>query len=131
MVHCYNLKGYVTIQIRESLQNKLKEAYELKKVDLFAKENIKSYSAYAQKLLERAIDQDILKGRFEIRNRFENTVTVRDYYRVKDADVTLKEGKVFCELDRSADCDHVGFVLSDPEIIKRAQQLGVKLRRRK
>lgn len=131
MVHCRDLKGYMTIQIRESLQNKLKEAYELKKVDLFAKENIKSYSAYAQKLLERAIDQDVLEGRFEIINKFENTVSVKDYYKMKEAEVTLKGGKVFCELDHTSDCDHVGFILSDPEIIKRAQQLGVKLRKAK
>lgn len=125
------MKGYQTIQIRESLQKKLKQAYETKKVDLFAKEDIKSYTAYAQKLLERAIDQDMLEGRFEIINKFENSVSVRDYYKVKDAEVTLKSGKVFCELDHTSDCDHVGFILSDPEIIKRAQQLGVKLRRAK
>ena len=125
------MKGYQTIQIRESLQKKLKEAYELKKVDLFAKKDIKSYTAYAQKLLERAVDLEMLEGRFEVTNKFENTVTVRDYYRVKDAEVSLKGGKVFCELDRTNDCDHIGFVLNDPEIIRRAQELGVKLRKGK
>lgn len=126
-----NLKGYQTIQIPDALQNKLKQAYEIKKVDLFAKENIKSYTAYAQKLLGRAIDQDILEGRFEIINKFESSVSVRDYYKMKEAEVSLKGGKVFCELDHTSDCDHVGFILSDPEIIKRAQQLGVKLRKAK
>ena len=125
------MKGYQTIQLRESLGKKLKDAYELKKVNLFAKEDIKSYTAYAQKLLERAIDQDILEGRFEIINKFESSVLVKDYYRMKEAEVTLKGGKVFCELDHTSDCDHVGFILSDPEIIKRAQQLGVKLRKAK
>ncbi len=125
------MKGYQTLQIRETLHQKMKQAYEVKKVDLFAKQGIKSYTAYAQKLLERAVEQDLLEGRFEIMNKFENSVVVRDYYKVKDVEVTLKGGRVSCELDHSSDCDHVGFVLSDPEIIKRAQQLGVKLRKGK
>jgi hypothetical protein len=105
----------------------LVEAYEKKKRDLIM-EDIKSYTAYAQRLLERGIERDLLEGRFEVTNRYDDRVSVRDYYKGKDAEVSLKGGKVFCELDRSRDCDHVGFVLSDPVILKRAKQLGVKLR---
>lgn len=119
----------MTIQIREALQKKLREAYELKKVDLFAKQDIKSYTAYAQKLLERAVDQDILEGRFAIINRWEDRVEVRDYYRVKDVEVSLTGGRVFCEKDQTGECIHTGYVLADPEIIKRAQELGIKLRK--
>jgi hypothetical protein len=119
----------MTIQIREALQKKLKEAYELKKVDLFAKQDIKSYTAYAQKLLERAVDQDILEGRFAIINRWEDGVEVRDYFRAKDVEVSLKGGRVFCEKDQTGECIHTGYVLADPEIIKRAQELGIKLRK--
>jgi hypothetical protein len=107
----------------------LVEAYEKKKRDLIM-EDIKSYTAYAQRLLERGIERDLLEGRFEIANKYDDSITVRDHYRMKEAEVILKGGKVFCELDRSGDCDHVGFVLSDPETIKRAKQLGVKLRRK-
>ncbi len=92
-------------------------------------EDIKSYTAYAQKLLERAIEQDVLEGRFEIKDRIENKVTVRDYFKLKDAEVLIKQGKLYCMLDQTGDCDHVGFVLSDPSVIKRAKDLGVKLRK--
>ena len=123
------LKGYQTIQIRESLGKKLKDAYELKKVNLFAKEDIKSYTAYAQKLLERAIDLDVLEGRFEIVNRYDDRVDLRDYFKVRDVEVSLKGGRVFCEKDQTGECIHTGFVLGDSEIIKRANELGLKLRR--
>lgn len=36
---------------------------------------------------------------------------------------------VYCRHDRSGDCDHVGFVLADVYVIKRAKELGVKLRK--
>ena len=92
-------------------------------------EDIKSYTAYAQKLLERAIEQDVLEGRFEIKDRIENKVIVKDYYKLKDAEVLIKHGKLFCMLDQAGDCDHIGFVLSDPSVVKRVKELGVKLRR--
>lgn len=123
------LKGYSTIQIRESLQKKLKEAYELRKVDLFAKQDVKSYTAYAQRLLERAIDQDVLKGRFEIVNRYDDKVQIRDYFKVKDVEVSLSGGRVYCEKDETGECIHTGYVLGDPETIRRAQELGIKLRK--
>ena len=123
------MKGYQTIQIRESLGKKLKDAYELKKVNLFAKQDIKSYTAYAQKLLERAIDLDVLEGRFEIVNRYVDRVELRDYFKVKDVEVSLKGGRVFCEKEQSGECIHTGFVLGESEIIKRANELGLKLRR--
>ena len=108
---------------------KLVDTYEKKKRDLVM-ENIKSYSAYAQNILEKGIEMDLLEGRFEITERFENTVVVRDYYKAKRVEVMLnKRGYLFCELDHVSDCDHVGFVLSDPGVIKRARDLGVKLRK--
>lgn len=92
-------------------------------------EDIKSYTAYAQKLLDKAIEQDTLEGRFEIFSFDGDIVSVRDYFRRKDAEVVIRQSKVFCRLDESGDCDHVGYVLSDPTVLKRAKQLGVRLRK--
>jgi hypothetical protein len=122
-------KGYQTLTLKSSVFAKLVDAYEKKKRDLVM-EDIKSFTAYAQKILEKGIEQDILEGRFEIIERFENTIVVMDYFRGKSAEVSInKRGKLFCELDRESNCDHVGFVLSDPSVIKRARKLGVKLRK--
>lgn len=121
-------KGYQTLTLKSTLFDKLIETYEKKKRDLIM-ENIKSYTAYAQKLLEKAIEQDTIEGRFEITDRIEDKVIVSDYFRVKSAEVQIKNGRVYCMLDESSDCDHVGFILSDPSVLRRAKELGVKLRK--
>jgi hypothetical protein len=121
-------KGYQTLTLKGTVFAKLVDAYERKKRDLIM-EDIKSFTAYAQKLLEKAIDQDVLEGRFEITDRIENRIVVKDYYRGKTAEFSIKQGRIFCSLDESGDCDHIGFVLSDPRVIKMAKELGVKLRK--
>lgn len=122
-------KGYQTLTLKSSVFAKLVDAYEKKKRDLVM-EDIKSFTAYAQKILEKGIEQDVLEGRFEITERFESTVVVMDYFRRKRAEVLInKKGGLFCELDDESNCDHIGFVLSDPSVIKRARELGVRLRK--
>ena len=121
-------RGYQTITLKSTVYAKLLDAYERKKRDLIM-EDIKSYTGYAQKLLERAIEQDILEGRFSIRAKEQDKIFVEDYYKMKNAEVVIRGGKVYCRLDGTGDCDHVGFVLSDPDVIKRAKELGVKLRK--
>jgi len=121
-------RGYQTITVKSTVYAKLVDAYERKKRDLIM-EDIRSYTGYAQSLLERAIEQDALEGRFEIIAREDDKAVVKDYFRLKDAEIVIRGGKVFCRLDETGDCDHVGFVLSDPAVVKRAKQLGVKLRK--
>lgn len=122
-------KGYQTLTIKQSLHEKIVSTYEEKKRDLIM-DDIKSYSAYAQKLLEYALEQDTLEGRFRTLSFENNIVCVRDYFRQKDAEVEIKEkSKVYCRLDETGDCDHVGFVLANPFVIKRAKELGVRLRK--
>lgn len=113
-------KGYQTLTLKVAVFAKLVDAYEKKKRDLII-EDIKSYTAYAQKLLEKAIEQDILEGRFEIEVRIHDKVVVIDHYRGKTAEVQIKQRKLFCLFDQTGDCDHVGFVLSDPSVLKRAR----------
>jgi hypothetical protein len=124
-------QGYQTITVRERVYKKLMDAYQIKKRDLIV-EDIKSYTGYAQKLIENGIERDILasqEGRFEIIERYDNKLMVRDHYRVKYAEVAIRGGRLYCSLDETGDCDHVGFVLSDPDVIRRAKELGVKLRK--
>ena len=120
-------KGYQTITLKNTVYAKLVDAYERKKRDLIM-EDIKSYTGYAQRLLARAIEQDTLEGRFKIVSKEDDKIFVRDYYKLKTAEVVIKSGRVYCRLDQSGGCDHVGFVLSDPIVIKMAKELGVKLR---
>ena len=59
----------------------------------------------------------------------DDVIQVKDYYKLKNAEIVIRQNKVYCRLDESGDCDHVGFVLSDPAVIRRARELGVKLRK--
>lgn len=122
-------RGYQTITVKDSLFAKLLDAYEKRKRDLIM-EDVKSYSAYAQQLLDFAIDQDIAEGRFKITSLDNKVVYMKDYYRMKDVEVEIREkSKVYCRMDETGNCDHVGFVLANPLVIKRAKVLGVKLRK--
>jgi hypothetical protein len=59
-----------------------------------------------------------------------NVVYLKDYFRMKDVEVEIREkSKVYCGMDETGNCDHVGFVLANPLVIKRARVLGVKLRK--
>lgn len=122
-------KGYKTITIRSAVFDKLVNVYEKKKRDLIM-EDIKSYSAYAQKLLEFALDQDTLEGRFRMLSLDGNLIEMRDYFRQKDTRVEIMEKrKLYCRLDETDSCEHVGYVLANPSVVKRAKELGVKLRK--
>lgn len=122
-------KGYQTLTIRQSLHDRIVSTYEEKKRDLIM-EDIKSYSAYAQKLLGYALEQDTMEGRFRTLSFEDSVVWVRDYFRQKDAEIEIREkSRVYCRLDDTGNCDHVGFVLANPLVIKRAKELGVKLRK--
>ncbi|MDG7022557.1 MAG: hypothetical protein JRN07_04065 [Nitrososphaerota archaeon] len=123
------------LTIREKVYNDVKDRWEKKKQELTARYNVTTLTGYAQVLIERALRAEESEARFEIVNRFENHTMVRDYFLVRDADVVIRSGgsgrfaTVYCELDRTGKCPHVGVVLSDPEVVERAKDYGLVLRR--
>lgn len=126
-------KGQKSLTLSQSLHSKLTEVWEKNQVKLEKRYSVSTFTGYAQQLIERGLEEDLLESRFEIVNRFENEIRVRDYFLVRDAVVKLNvEGPyavVYCELDRTGKCPHVGYVLSDAEVLKAAKQHGVSLRR--
>lgn len=122
-------KGQKTITITEDVYSLLRQTFEEKKVRVVGKYDATSFTEYANVLIKKGLTLDNIDGRFEIIDKYENGVEVKDYYKGRSFRVVISKGKVFCESDEASDCDHVGFVLADPDIIQRAKQLGVKLRR--
>ena len=129
-------KGQRVLTIREKVYNDVKERWEGKKKELAARYNVTTLTGYAQALIQRALKAEESESRFEIVNRFENRTLVRDYFLVKDAEVVIRSpggsgryATVYCELDRTGKCPHVGVVLSDPEVVERAKDYGLVLRR--
>lgn len=129
-------RGQRVLTIREKVYNDVKKRWDQKKKELTARYNVSTLTGYAQSLIERALKAEQAESRFEIVNRFENHTLVRDYFLVKDADVVIRGGgnggryaTVYCELDKTGKCPHVGVVLADPEVVERAKDYGLVLRR--
>lgn len=119
-----------TITIGKPVFSRLIDAWEQNKPRLVAKYDVTTYTAYAQKLIDIGIEQDTIEGRFEITNMFENTILLNDYFQSKkNIEIIIRNAKLFCQQDKTGGCEHIGFVLSDPAVRKRAKELGVKLRR--
>jgi hypothetical protein len=121
-------QGVITIS--KGLDDRLNEIYNRKRVELFSKHDIRSKTAYAQRLLERGLLQDDIQGYYEIVDQLDDVVHVKDYRkRERIIAVEIRSGKVFCELDQTGNCDHVGYILANPYIIQKAKEKGLKLSR--
>jgi hypothetical protein len=114
----------------------LTSVHEKNKVKLLERENIRTLTEYARTRLLRGVEGDILEGRFEVTGRHDDTHSVMDYHQQVEAEVVIRQGRgpdrmmeVYCRHDRSANCDHVGFLLADADVMKRALGLGVVLRK--
>ena len=53
----------------------------------------------------------------------QNRVVLKDNKRNRIAEVMLKEGELQCLLDERADCVHVGFVYSLPELYNMTDEI--------
>ncbi len=122
-------KGQKAITVTDAFYEKIKQTWEQNKAKLVTRYDVTTHTSYAQKLIELGMKQDTIEDRFEIISKNENVITVRDYYKAKDFEVVIRKGKVYCESDQDSECQHIGFVMADPEVRERAKQLGVKLRR--
>lgn len=126
-----------TVTIGRSAYATLVSAYEKNKVKLLERENIRTVTEYARARLLRGVEEDVLEGRFEIVGKSDNTISVMDYYEQVEVEVAIQSSEgggegtmeVYCRHDESGECDHVGFVLADVDVIKRARELGVVLRK--
>lgn len=92
--------------------------------------------AVAQYLMRvRSYELSFFETRFETRSFYENRVVIRDYYEVLDFEVVIqeapstKEAMLYCEIERSHSCVHVGFAFSIPEVLEACQKKGLKVRK--
>lgn len=126
-------KGQKSVTLSESLHNSLTKSWEKNGEKLSKKYSVSTFTGYAQRLIEKGLEEDLLEKRFEIVNMFESEVRVRDYFLAKDALVNLNVqgpyATVFCTLDKTGRCPHVGFVLSEGQVLKVAKEKGITVRR--
>ena len=68
----------------------------------------------------------LLRPRLEHLNMFEDHVTIKDNEQNRIVDVYFKGGRVYCSLCDSESCNHTGFALSIPEVLRILEKKGVR-----
>jgi hypothetical protein len=111
--------GFKSITVSEHVYNKFFKAYEKSKKTLEIK-GIRSFSGYLTSMMEEMMLRYETFARhapyMEKLSIDENRVVLKDNKRNRIAEVMLKEGELQCLLDERADCVHVGFAYSLPEM---------------
>jgi hypothetical protein len=111
--------GYKSITVSEYVYKKFFKAYKKNKKELELK-GITSFSGYLTSMMEEMMLKYEAFAKhapyMEKLSIDQNRVVLKDNKRNRIVEVMLKEGELQCLLDERADCVHVGFVYSLPEL---------------
>jgi hypothetical protein len=111
--------GYKSITVSEHVYKHFFRVYEKNKKGLEIK-GIRSFSGYLTSMMEEMMLRYEAFAKhapyMEKLSIDQNRVVLKDNKRNRIAEVMLKEGELQCLLDERADCVHVGFVYSLPEL---------------
>jgi hypothetical protein len=124
--------GFKSITVSENVYKKFFEIYEKSKKELELK-GITSFSGYLTSMMEEMmIKYEAFAKHAPFMEKIsidQNRVIVKDNKRNRIAEVLFKNGELQCLLDERADCVHVGFVYSLPEIYFVINSKAVKIPR--
>ena len=111
--------GYKSITVSENVYKKFFKLYERNKKGLEVK-GIRSFSGYLTSMMEgMMLKYEAFAKHAPYMEKLsidQDRVVLKDNKRNRIAEVLLKEGELQCLLDERADCVHVGFVYSLPEL---------------
>jgi predicted CopG family antitoxin len=111
--------GFKSITVSENVYKKFFKVYEKNKKGLEIK-GIRSFSGYLTNMMEEMMVRYEAFAKhapyMEKIDIDQNRVTLKDNKRNRIVEVLLKDGELQCLLDERADCVHVGFVYSLPEL---------------
>ena len=108
-------KGFTSFSLKLPIYEYWYKNYQKKKESLRMK-GISSFSAYLTYLLNLSENQNNVNFRFEMIQFQNNLLVIKDKKENKIIDLSFKDGKIFCHIDKKTDCQHVGFAYSLPEI---------------
>jgi len=115
-------EGFAVITLTDEACKRAKSHYRMKSKKGLISKNI-SFSRFVTELLERALENDSQISQIE--PLFRKLGTLNDSIVVTDRSNQIAEVKIifrkkgaelFCVLDKRADCAHVGFAYSTPEL---------------
>ncbi|HZA06242.1 MAG TPA: hypothetical protein VE619_00945 [Nitrososphaeraceae archaeon] len=118
--------GYKSITVSENIYKKFYKVYEKNKKGLEIK-GIRSFSGYVTNMMEEMMLRYETFAKhapyMEKLSVDQNRVVLKDNRRNRIVEVMLKEGELQCLLDQKADCIHIGFVYSLPELYNMNNQI--------
>ena len=113
--------GFKSYSLKEELYNSLKEKFKQNEQELRMR-GITSISAYFSFLISQNITESKskkpYKSTLEEIKIIANKVIIKDNMINRIVELTISDGKIFCELDKKSNCMHVGFAYSLPNIYK-------------
>lgn len=121
--------GFKTITIKEHIFNKYHDLYRKAKKEKKLQEGT-SFSGFVTNMLQDTLTKYEASVRYapfleEIAIE-QDRVILKDNKRDRIAEVMIRNGELQCLLDERADCIHVGFVYSLPEVYTVLEGKGVK-----
>ncbi|HZE79235.1 MAG TPA: hypothetical protein VE089_11875 [Nitrososphaeraceae archaeon] len=124
--------GFKSITVSENVYNRFFEIYEKNRKDLELR-GITSFSGYFTSMMEEmTIRYEVFAKNAPFMEKVDidhNRVVVKDNKRNRIAEVLLKDGQLQCLLDKRADCVHVGFVYSLPDLYRILNNKNIRISR--
>lgn len=113
--------GASALAIRPKVLARLQKKYEDKKKaapsmvpDLFG--------TYVNDLLELYLDKEEFLAKIaphlDYKGKGEDVLYIKDHRKGKTAEIYIKDMELWCDLDRSHDCDHIHFAFAIPEVAR-------------
>lgn len=124
-------KGWTAVLVKNDLKKRLQDEYEKEKVELF-KHGIPSFTAFVNSLMWHAVEADKNLMTYSPYlsvidyNDSGNGVYIYDYKMDRVCEVTLHNNELYCDVDDSTRCVHVGFAYALPEVYSIMKKLGYK-----
>ena len=120
-------KGYASITVSEGIYKKLKETYNKET----SREKVKlSLSKWTEKYLWDVVEEnEAWRGYMPFLQEEEITeegIFIRDNRLNRLVQLSIKEGDLFCDLDRASNCVHIGFAWSIPQVYRAMKEHGRK-----
>ena len=124
--------GFKSITVSENVYKKFFDVYIRSKKDLELR-GITSFSGYLTSMMEEMIIKyEVFAKHAPFIEKIaidQNRVILKDNKRNRIAEILLKNGELQCLLDERADCVHVGFVYSLPELYSLISNKGIRMPR--
>ena len=120
-------KGYKAVTISEEAYNRLKQAYQKETADQKVKLSLSKWTEkYLWGVIERSEAWRDYMPYLEAQNIEDSGILLKDNRLSKLVQLRLHDGDLYCDVDCSSDCVHVGFAWAIPEVYKIMKAHGRK-----